>query len=379
MIKNTFKILFLVLIIFLLINFYIISYASINELSNKMKQSTTISENNNKITNNSTYNLDSKNNKNKLVLINASPNNFNGEGNNTCGQYAISVILNHFKIDEKYYETVKKSNPTGSFTAPTRIIEYLKNYGISCKYKNKSTILDIKQQIDSGIPAICLVNSGDAAHWITIVGYRLDDNNKIKSVIMRDSYWGIYSNFEMDINEFKTKWKSPLVGINKILDEALSYENLMIAPLYKLNHKKGRIIYESYDTLTDDQISSGLNLFLLGLGQDITKIKSIKDFDFKKINYSKVILGATEMLSALPQKLLFDLQSKNLEKSGKIISEVGKQLLQSKDIKDKFVGQLINNVGKFITNSSKVVNLTGNLISQVTQSGFNTIKNILNW
>jgi hypothetical protein len=317
------------------------------------------------------------------VLDSKGPNGYDGSGNNSCGQYATSTVFNFYGLDETYPVTLKNMNPTGSFTAPDRIVDYWKKSGIDVDYKNKCTLNDIKKQLDSGNPAVCMVDADGSGHWITITGYNKNADGSIKSFVMRDSYWGVRSNHEMSVEEFEKRWTKPLKGTNAILGTVLDYDHLLITPKGKsdggFSLKNLLNLPNNFSTALNDQIANGANQFCLALGQDVTKIKSIKDFDIKKVNFPRAIAGAAEVLTALPQKLMFGLPGTALKDGGDAIKNWGAKMSQKGGTLDKIVGGAATGVGTVVNTAGKGLTAAGNAVSSVVDSGFKGLRKIFGW
>lgn len=317
------------------------------------------------------------------ILDSKGPNGYDGSGNNSCGQYATSTVFNFYGLDETYPVTLKNMNPTGSFTAPDRIVDYWKKNGIAADYKNKCTLADIKKQLDSGNPAVCMVDADGSGHWVTIIGYNKNADGSIKSFVMRDSYWGVNSNKEMPVDEFEKRWTKPLKGTHPVLGTVLDYDRLLITPKGKsdggFSIKDFLNLPNNFSTALNDQIASGANQFVLALGQDITKIKSIKDFDIKKVNFPRAIAGAAEVLTAIPQKLVFGLPGTALKDGGDAIKNWGAKMSQKGGAFDKIVGGAATGVGTAVNAAGKAVTAAGNAVSSVVDSGFKGIRKIFGW
>lgn len=318
-----------------------------------------------------------------IMLNSTGPNGYDGSGNNSCGQYATSTVFNFYGLDETYPVTLQNMNPTGSFTAPDRIVDYWRKNGIDAGYKNKATLEDIKKQLDSGNPAVCMVDADGSGHWITIIGYNKNADGTIKSFVMRDSYWGVNSNKEMSVEEFEKRWTKPIVPTNKVLGTVLDYDHLLITPKGKgdggFDLKSFLNLPNNFNTATNDQIASGANQFLLALGQDVTKLKSIKDFDIKKVNFPRAIAGAAEALSAVPAKLVFGLPGTALKDGGEAIKNWGSKMSKKEGTLNKIAGGVATGVGTAVNTAGKAITSVGNAVSSVIDSGFKGIRKLFNW
>ena len=175
------------------------------------------------------------------------------DGDNYCGQFAMSTLLNGMGIETDPQKVYQESNPAGIFTAPPTIVEYLRMNGIKAKMKNQASVNDIVKRIDDGKPVMVLVDSGDGIpHWICITGYDTDDKGNVTSVRMRDSYWGTRGPHTMSISDFEKAWKSPFGS--GTLSSLVSYSNLLIDNYGTYPPNSTPPIYPgTFDTATERQ------------------------------------------------------------------------------------------------------------------------------
>jgi len=351
------------------------SQTSINDLNSKMKSE--------EITASASSAAASSSASSNLMLNSSGPNGYDGSGNNCCGQYATSTVFNFYGLDETYPVTLKNMNPTGSFTAPERIVDYMKKSGIGVGYKNKASIGDIVKQLDSGNPALCMVDADGSGHWVTIIGYNRNADGSIKSFVMRDSYWGVNSNKEMPVAEFEKRWTKPIVPTNVVLGTVLDYDHLLITPKGKssggFDIRNLLNLPSNFNSALNDQIANGANQFVLGLGQDLTKIKSIGDFDIKKVDFPRTIVGAAEVLTAIPAKLMYGLPGTALKDGGDAIKNWGSKVAEKGGALNKIVGGAAKGVGTAVNVVGKAVSTVGNAVSSVVDSGFKGIRKIFGW
>ncbi len=316
-------------------------------------------------------------------LSSIGPNGYDHSGNNCCGQYATSTVFNFYGLDETYPVTLKNMNPTGSFTSPDRIVDYWKKNGIAANYKNKCTLDDIKKQLDSGNPAVCLVDADGCGHWVTLIGYNTNADGTIKSFIMRDSYWGVNSSEEMPVEEFEKKWSTPLKPTHEVLGAVLNYDRLLIAPSgiadNNFSIKDILNLPNNFNSALNDQIFNGANQAVLGLGQDVTKLKSIKDFDFKKVDWPKTICGAAEVLTAVPPKLMFGLPGSALTNGGDAIKKWGAETSKKDGVINKIAGGTAKGAGIAVSAVGQTMTAAGNAVSTIIGSGFKGIRKIFGW
>ncbi|MFZ5951776.1 MAG: C39 family peptidase [Candidatus Rifleibacteriota bacterium] len=225
------------------------------------------------------------------------------DGDNYCGQFAMSTLLKGMGIDVDPQQVYKDSNPAGIFTSPPVIAEHLRKNGINARMKNKASIKDITKRIDEGRPVIVLVDSGDGVpHWICITGYDTDASGKVTSFRMRDSYWGTDGPHTMPVDEFEKAWKSPFG--NSVLGGLVSYENVLIDNLGPC--KPTSTAYPgTFNTATEDNMASGINDVVTG---------------WKNHSPGQVIGGATKLIVGLPGAIVGVASNFTRESGEKMVS-----------------------------------------------------------
>jgi len=192
------------------------------------------------------------------------------DGDNYCGQYAASMILEYYGIEHKAQDIYKQANPGGIFTAPSTLLDSLRKNGIDSSIKHNASLEDIAKKIDNGTPVIVLANAvnfdkpgTDSPHWITIHGYERDENGKIVSVTMRDSYWGYYRNHTMDADEFMKRWNKPCG--DSVWANFAGYKNLMIdINGTKKPSKTSSLFGFNPHTAAEEAMAGGINDFWTG-------------------------------------------------------------------------------------------------------------------
>lgn len=275
------------------------------------------------------------------------------DGDNYCGQFAMSTLLNGMGIKTDPNEIYKDTNPAGIFTAPPTIVETLRQRGIDARMKNEASVNDIKTRIDNGKPVMVLVDSGDGTpHWVCIYGYDTDQNGTITSVRMRDSYWGTSGPHTMDIKDFTKAWKSPFGG--GTLGKFANYSNLLIDNLGKIDPKTP-LYPGNFSTATIDNMASGINDVVTG---------------YKNGSLPKMLSGATKLVVGLPGAIT-GAASNYLDKASQGWMNWGANKMSQGGVGNQILGGAAV-VGGALSNG---VAKTGQVISNVWSSGASTIGN----
>ncbi|HNX74454.1 MAG TPA: hypothetical protein PLM07_08120 [Candidatus Rifleibacterium sp.] len=231
----------------------------------------------------------------------------NIDGDNYCGQFAMSTLLKGMGIEADPQKVYQESNPKGIFTAPPTIAEYLRANGIDARMKNRAGIKDITKRIDEGKPVIVLVeSSGGVPHWVCITGYDTDASGNVVSLRMRDSYWGDEGPHTMPIDKFMTSWNKPFG--NSVLGSLVSYSNVLI-------DNNGTCSPTStpypgtFETATEDNMASGINDVVNG---------------WTNRSVTQTIGGATKLVLGLPGAIV-GVASNFAKNSGRNMSNWGQE------------------------------------------------------
>ncbi|HNV72678.1 MAG TPA: C39 family peptidase, partial [Candidatus Ozemobacteraceae bacterium] len=209
--------------------------------------------------------------------------NIDIDGDNYCGQFAMSTLLNGMGIQTDPQKVYKDTNPAGIFTAPPVIVEYLRSKGVDARMKNRASVSDITKRIDQGKPVMVLVDSGDGTpHWICIYGYDTDASGKVTSVRMRDSYWGTDGPHTMPIADFEKAWRKPFG--KGILGDLMSYSNVLIDNNGTMN-PSNPLFPGTFGTATEDNIAGAINDVVTG---------------WQNHNVAQVVGGVTKAIVGLP-------------------------------------------------------------------------------
>lgn len=229
------------------------------------------------------------------------------DGDNYCGQFAMSTLMKGMGIKVDPQKVYQESNPRGIFTAPPTIAEYLRANGIDARMKNRAGIKDITKRVDEGKPVIVLVeSSGGVPHWVCITGYDTDDRGNIVSVRMRDSYWGNDGPHTMPIDKFMTSWNKPFG--NSVLGGLVSYSNVLIDNNGTCEPTSSPYP-GTFETATEDNMASGINDVVNG---------------WNNRSVSQTIGGATKLVLGLPGAIV-GVASNFAKNSGKNMSNWGQE------------------------------------------------------
>ena len=229
------------------------------------------------------------------------------DGDNYCGQFAMSTLLQGMGIEADPQKVYQESNPRGIFTAPPTIAEYLRANGIDARMKNRAGLKDITRRIDEGKPVIVLVeSSGGVPHWVCITGYDTDDRGNVVSLRMRDSYWGDEGPHTMPVDKFMTSWNKPFG--NSVLGGLVSYSNVLIDNNGTCD-PTSTPYPGTFETATEDNMASGINDVVNG---------------WNNRSVTQTIGGATKLVLGLPGAIV-GVASNFARNSGKNMSNWGQE------------------------------------------------------
>ncbi len=274
------------------------------------------------------------------------------DGDNYCGQFAMTSVFRGLGIDMDAQDIYKASNPRGIFTSPPIIVDHLNKNGVKAQQRHNCSIEDIAKKIDDGKPVIVLVDSGDGTpHWVNIYGYTRDDSGKITSVRMRDSYWGTRSGHEMDIDEFTQAWQKPLG--DTFLGKMLGYKNLMI----DIN---GSSSGTPFATATEDNMASGVNEVVTG---------------WNSRDWGQFAGGASKLILGLPGTVI-SMSSRIPSVLGNSMTGWGKDRMNQGGIGNTILGGAAVAGGSVLQAGGWLVNQVGNASSSVAKTIGNGIKSL---
>ncbi|GIW22431.1 MAG: hypothetical protein KatS3mg068_1438 [Candidatus Sericytochromatia bacterium] len=163
------------------------------------------------------------------------------QGNtNSCGTTSLASVLKYHGVNVKDHWEIDKSIRSTKFdffTTPGDIVSYAKSKGMKAGMKNNSSIEDITNYIDKGLPVMALIDPGSnkydtGLHWIVINGYERDEKGNVNKLKISDPSGG-YS-YNQDIDYFKKEWEQINVGtdslplINKPMTISSGYKNLIV-------------------------------------------------------------------------------------------------------------------------------------------------------
>jgi hypothetical protein len=266
------------------------------------------------------------------------------DGRNSCGQFAMTLVLNSMGIETDGNEIFQDSNPASIFTAPSTLVTELQERGVNATQKHNASIDDIKAKIDAGKPVITLVDCGDnCPHWICITGYDTDEEGNITSIRMRDAYWGTKSVEQMDIEEFKQRWAKPL-GTGA-LGAFTRYKNLMIDIDGTRDPNNPSLFPNNIFTSTEDNIGGALNDIVTG---------------WKNKKVGSVLGGVTKIVTGLPSAVVGIASNFVGNQSDKLL-ELGKKKFGEKGLGNKIIG----GVSMATALNAKAVSVVGKTIANI--------------
>lgn len=284
----------------------------------------------------------------------------NIDGDNYCGQFAMTSVLNCMGINKDAQQIYKDTNPAGIFTGPPTIIEYLNMNGVDASQKQNASIADLTRRLDAGLPVMVLVNSGGGVpHWVTIFGYNSDASGKVVSLKLRDSYWGTSKGYEIDIETFKTAWNDP-VG-NKLPNSLLGYSNLMIdIKGTKQPDQSPSALNFNFNTAMEDNMSSGINDVVNG---------------FKRVAPMQLLGGLTKCVLGIPGTVV-GITGKAVTKGGDMVIDWGKKKLDQGGFGNTLLGGTAVVGGSVVKAAGYVTKAAGNALSSVAAIAGNFTKKL---
>lgn len=282
------------------------------------------------------------------------------DGNNYCGQFAMTSVFHGMGIPHDPQTAYKTTNPAGIFTSPPIIVEYLNMNGVDAVQRHNASISDITKKLDEGNPVIALVNSGGGTpHWVTIYGYVTDSAGNITGMKMRDSYWGTNKGHVMDIEKFKEAWDDP-VG-NKLPNSLLGYTNLMIDIKGPRTPAQSPSAFNfNFNTAVDDNMAGGVNDVVTG---------------FKRIAPMQLAGGVVKCVLGIPGTVL-GVTGRVAQSGGDRIAEWGKERMKKDGIDNKLLGGGAIVAGNVVKAAGWVVKTSGNLLSSVASIAGNFTKKL---
>ena len=307
---------------------------------------------------------------------------------NFCGQFAMTALLRALGKNVSEEEIYNATNPSGIFTGPSAIVEYLNKKGVSASSKNNASLDDLVAQIDKGYPVMCLVNTkfddggngkATGAHWVCIYGYEKDKDGNVVSLKMRDAFWNINENKNgwkkdpLPVDEFLKIWGSPL-GETRLsnfgfLTSCSSYKNLMIAVDGTKEESSGSMFNVNLRTATEDNAAGAINDLVTG---------------WKNKDYVQVGSGVVKSIFGIPSVIVggasnaISSGSDNLINWGNGRMEQGgmfNEILGGAAYGIGSVGKAVGTVGK---TASNIVAGVGSAIGDGAKSLWNGAKNLWN-
>lgn len=147
-----------------------------------------------------------------VTVIDGVPFFKQNSGDNTCGQAAMSVVLNYWGKDVSYQQVVNENNRFNLATSQSTISSYLKSKGLKVNAYRKGNMGFLYSLIDQGRPPVVLLDYDGYEHYVVVVGY----NKAAGTILIHDSIDGPYE--QIPLPKFKQMWQNksitgiPLVG-----------------------------------------------------------------------------------------------------------------------------------------------------------------------
>jgi hypothetical protein len=285
----------------------------------------------------------------------------NINGNNYCGQFAMSAVFKGLGISADPQKVYKETNPAGIFTGPSTIVEYLNLNGVDAAKRNNATIADIANRIDQGLPVMLLMGTEDGTpHWVTIYGYEANDQGRITSFTMRDSYWGTNKGYSMDITTFTDRWQNPMGS--GFASNFVGYSNLMIdIKGTKAKDKSPSLTNFTFSTATEDNVAGGINDIVTG---------------FKNIDPVRFVAGTTKCVLGIPGAAV-GIVSKGVSALGDKLNNWRKDNLKGKDgVGNKILNAATATVAVGVKAVAAVGEVAGNILSGAANMAGNFINKL---
>jgi predicted double-glycine peptidase len=149
------------------------------------------------------------------------------QGNdNTCGQAAMTSILNFWGNKITYQAVINETNASNIPTDLNVIEVYLQSKGLQAKAYKKSTLEYLKYLVDQGKPPIVLLDFGGLGneHYVIVSGY----NDKQETILINDSRNGPF--ISLSNEEFEQMWQ------NKSLANMLIFGDKFERPIFDVSN-----------------------------------------------------------------------------------------------------------------------------------------------
>jgi predicted double-glycine peptidase len=117
-----------------------------------------------------------------------------------CGPYSVKMILSYYGIEKPIEELIKELGAIPGFGCPTEdLLAGVKRLGLDVSYKERSSIDDLKANVDFGIPPIVLwFSPEEGGHYTPVVEFENDE------IILADTLLGNLR--RMKVVDFMNRW-----------------------------------------------------------------------------------------------------------------------------------------------------------------------------
>jgi hypothetical protein len=298
----------------------------------------------------------------------------NLRGNNYCGQYAMTSVLNAMGGAVDFGRIYDESNPFGIFSAPTTLVEYLNRIGCQAWLRNGSTASALRAKLDAGKPVIVLVDCGGTPHWVAVSGYKKDAAGNVISYELRDSVWGISGPngaHDMPAAEFERNWAAPLKGI-VVVRNLTDYSNLLIdIGAYDPNQTRTTpILSGNFHTSVEDSYAGGINDVVTGFGTwSPTSVVS---------GGGKLVSGVAGSALAVPGRGIRDGGAAVLDDAGSRW-ERGGFINRTAAVGEYATGGLLYGTGATLNAGGQLISATGNAAGNTVKKAGNYISSAWNY
>ncbi|MEK7434059.1 MAG: C39 family peptidase [Cyanobacteriota bacterium] len=294
---------------------------------------------------------------------------------NACGTTSLSSVLNyhnndpkkktdHFEIDKAIRSS--NLNEGGMFTSPKSIVEYAQSKGFNAGMQKNTSIDDLVNRIDKGVPSMVLVDTTPESpndldyHWMFLKGYEKDKEGKVTDLKLADPSGGYTRS--MSVDDFNKEWKNLKGGFSvkgKDFNMNTGYNGLSIVIVPKnkeLTTPDGKKIKSSdikvpneYDSFPG-YVAGKIGKVVVVADKIYTKAKEVKTVVVGKINQAKKYV--TETAKDIKDKVI------------KIEKKIEEKVVNTVNTIKKEASNIVNKVEDYA--SKKIESVKSSVVSGVS-------------
>lgn len=129
------------------------------------------------------------------------------ERTNACGTASLAAVMTYWGRPTRFQDIDASIRHFNLFTAPDAIVAYAQAQGMRAQLKAGASLEDVAHLVDQGVPPIVLIDAGRSddlgLHYVTVCGYRRDEQGRITEVMVADSATGHHT---VKADVFEAKW-----------------------------------------------------------------------------------------------------------------------------------------------------------------------------